>query len=82
MRLVLVEWADSHFTTDGWHGSNMEVDKGLCVTIGLLTLDDGEYIVVSPDMTHSMHGDLRYAQDTTIPKSAIKRIRQLKLSQG
>ena len=75
MKIILVEWEDSRLITDGWHNKDMVVETITCVSIGAQTLDDGKYVVVTPNL-NSDH----YCQDIAIPKSAIKRIRQLKLS--
>ncbi len=76
MKLVLVEWVDSA-SCSGWHRLSLESDCICsCVAAGLLCHEDEKQGVI----TYSKSDSGNIAETISIPKSCIKRIRQLKVA--
>jgi hypothetical protein len=79
MRLVLVEWEDSH--TDGsWQqvGGEIEDRALVCRSVGWLVLDGERAKVVAPHMSEPEPGVPPQANGVmTIPTSAVLRITNL-----
>ena len=76
MKLVLVEWVDSA-SCSGWH----RLDSGLdgvcaCVSAGLLCSENEKQIVI----TYGKSDTGNIAETISIPRSCIKRMRQLKVA--
>jgi len=72
MKLLLVEWSDSHFARFGWvHRDNPE-PLADSVTVGILLREDEKEIEIVPNLGRDFK-----SQGTTIPKGCIKRIRYL-----
>lgn len=75
MRLVLVEWEDSH--ADGaWHGLERIEDRTLvCRSVGWLVVDGERAKVVAPHINEQEPGvPLQGCGVMTIPASAVLRV--------
>jgi hypothetical protein len=73
MKLVMVEWNDSHFHLGGWVARDgLDVDLAPSVSLGVLVKENFEGVIIAPNI-----GVGSISQSITIPKSCIKRIRQL-----
>ncbi len=79
MRLVLVEWEDSH--GDGvWHTLTGAVEDRalLCRSVGWLLLDGEHAVVVAPHMNEAEEGvPLQGCGIMTIPRRAVLRVVEL-----
>ncbi|MBA3894946.1 MAG: hypothetical protein H0X69_14880 [Gemmatimonadales bacterium] len=79
MKLVLIEWVDSH-RTDGWHELADERPDHATVarSVGWLVLDGQEVKIVAPHLMPDQPGvDLQAAGVMTIPVRAILAVREL-----
>lgn len=81
MKLVLIEWIDSH-SGSGWQPMH-EIKKASepvhCRSVGWLASEDGECKVVVPHVSGEKNGDLvLYGRgEITIPNGAIVKVRVL-----
>ena len=77
MRMIIVEWTDSSFHTEGWQ--DLEVISGIglaeCISVGVVYYEDEKKLCLVPNINRETG-----VQSIIIPKVAIKRIRQLKVS--
>ena len=76
MKLVMVEWEDSAFI-NGWLSRQQaqDCDVSHCVSIGIVVRDDDNVVAISLGV--SDNGNV--CDGISIPKSCIKRIRELKV---
>lgn len=72
MRVVLVEWDDS-FSDGGWRPAQDDLPISHCITVGLLQYDSEDKVTITQSKANSGN----YADRISIPKSCIRRIRQL-----
>ena len=82
-----VEWVDS--TVDrGWVKDKgaRELEPDIITTVGFLTVDDTERIVISPSTVHMPESDysfhVRFDSPTAIPKCAIRKTRRMRKARG
>ncbi len=80
MKLVLVEWTDPcTYHGHGWMDRDERDCNKLkpvsCITVGVLYQDNDERVVVILNLNEDSYGEAQ-----SIPKSCIKRIRNLKVS--
>ncbi len=79
MKLVLIEWVDSH-RTDGWHelGDERPDHATVARSVGWLLLDGQEVKIVAPHFMPDQAGvDPQAAGVMTIPVRAILTVREL-----
>lgn len=76
MKLVMVEWVDSHFLPNEWCSrQKIEVIKrSPKVSFGVILAETDTEILICPNLDSECG-----AQGLTIPKCAIKGIRRLKV---
>ena len=77
MRMVIVEWEDSAFA-QGWmsRDSVKTHSVSIIVSVGLLVAENDKQITI---MQSDSVNTEQYGDGMTIPKSAITRIRRLKI---
>ena len=79
MRLVLIEWEDSH--VDGvWHQVSGEIEDRalLCRSVGWLLLDGVQAKVIAPHLNEAEEGvPLQGCGIMTIPARAVLRVTEL-----
>lgn len=80
MRLVLIEWLDSHVAVGGWKElDGFAPEAPICRSVGWLTRDDGHSKVIVPHVIEEQKDvPLQGCGDMTIPTSAILRMVDLK----
>lgn len=75
MKILLIEWVDSS-VTGGWRNKReIRAKPASCYSVGMALIANEEVIT----LVLSGSGDDEYADTMTIPKVAIKRIRELKV---
>ena len=76
MKILMVEWQDS-YSGSSWDMGYKSADTAKCISVGLLVSETASAVVLLPNIcstsTHGLH-------EIAIPKGAITRIRQLKIS--
>lgn len=75
LRLVMIEWLDSH-RTEGWHDDDPSENPLTCRSVGWLVYDGKDAKTVAPHMT-----DEEVPQrcgEMTIPSRAVLKIRTLR----
>jgi len=77
MKMVLVEFWDSGFMEGGWHEREDIKSLSFCLTtsIGVLMCETKDYYTLVPNLSHD-----EVAKAISIPRSAVKRIGQLKVT--
>lgn len=77
MRMVIIEWVDSHFQPNEWCNRRyIEIVKRPShISIGVVLAETDTEILVCPNL-----GKEDGAQGICIPKSSIKRVRQLRMA--
>lgn len=78
MRLVLIEWVDSHVAVGGWKlldDFDRNAKAPFCRSVGWVVRDDDEIIVVVPHFIEEQ-GDVarQGCGDMTIPKCSVVRV--------
>ncbi len=74
MKLLLVEWVDSTYSS-GWQlRDSIDEDITNCVTVGILLQEKKDILVMALSLSK-----VEYSQAMTIPKCAIKRMRTLRV---
>jgi hypothetical protein len=80
MRLVLIEWLDSHVAVGGWKElDGFAPEAPICRSVGWLARDDDHSKVVIPHVIEQQENvPLQGCGDMTIPTAAILRMIELK----
>ena len=76
MRIVMVEWTDSHFARLGWTVRENEEPVVHFVSMGVLLSENENEMELVPNLGYEFK-----SQGTTIPKGCIKRIRTLQVKE-
>ena len=76
MKTVLIEWVDSQFQPNEWSKKCQieEVKSPTCISVGVILAETEDNILICPNLSGEQG-----AQGLTIPKSSIRRMRQLKV---
>jgi hypothetical protein len=76
VRLVLVDWVDSYRAPMEWEALDDEPTLLECQSVGWLARENKDCVTIVPHWSQFEHG----CGEMTIPRVAIKRIRNLRVS--
>ncbi len=77
MRIIIVEWVDSHFQPNEWCNRHYIdiVKRSPHISIGVVLAETDTELLICPNLSKEDG-----AQGICIPKCSIKRVRQLKVN--